>query len=372
MMAQRLFITATAPRKVQHLQVARAPAKVAVVMGDPNLPDTVKRDGVFNAEDFETVKRLKTALADIAEFDFKYLDNHATMRRDLENLQPDLVFNLCDEGFRNDAFMELHVPALLEMTGLPYTGAGPACLGMCYDKSLVRAVAEVNDIPVPLETYVAWEDQAATLPSTFPALLKPAFGDSSIGITRDALVHNADELMAYRAQLRESFPGRPVLIQEFLSGAEYSVSLIGNPGTGLEALPILEVDYSRLQSDLPRILGYESKWLADSPYWTQIRYRESRADADTHRALIAYSSLLFERLRCRDYARFDFRADANGTVKFLEVNPNPGWCWDGKLNLMAGFAGMSYAELLRAILEASLARVGSNSSLPVSETILVA
>jgi D-alanine-D-alanine ligase len=74
--------------------------------------------------------------------------------------------------------------------------------------------------------------------------------------------------------------------------------------------------------------------------------------------LIHFSSRLFERLECRDYARFDFRADSAGQIKLLEVNPNPGWCWDGKLNLMAGFAGIRYPQLLEMILNAAKERVG--------------
>ncbi len=60
---------------------------------------------------------------------------------------------------------------------------------------------------------------------------------------------------------------------------------------------------------------------------------------------------------CRDYARFDYRADAKGEIKLLEVNPNPGWCWDGKLNIMAKFQGMRYAELLGHILQAAVERL---------------
>ena len=75
------------------------------------------------------------------------------------------------------------------------------------------------------------------------------------------------------------------------------------------------------------------------------------------RRLADYSRILFERLDCRDYARFDFRTDSAGEIKLLEVNPNPAWCWDGKLAMMAGFAGYSYADLLRMILEAAQARV---------------
>jgi D-alanine-D-alanine ligase len=149
-----------------------------------------------------------------------------------------------------------------------------------------------------------------------------------------------------------------VLVQEFLTGAEYSVGLIGNPDQGLRALPILEVDYSRLDADLPRILGYESKWIPDSPYWTQIKYREATLGDRQQQQLIDNSARLFERLGCRDYARFDFRADAKGEIKLLEVNPNPGWCWDGKMNIMAGFQGMRYSELLAQILQAAVERLG--------------
>jgi D-alanine-D-alanine ligase len=267
--------------------------------------------------------------------------------------------NLCDEGFQNDAFKELHVPAVLEMLGVPYTGAGPACLGMAYDKSLVRGYAEALEVPVPLETFFNADDQSATIPAVFPALVKPNFGDSSIGITKDAVVRSPEELIAYLEEVRVELPGRPLLIQEFLSGSEYSVGLVGNPGQSMRFLSILEVDFSGLPEDLPQILGYESKWLPDSPYWTQIRYRQAELEPEKARDLYDWSATLFERFRCRDYARFDFRADAHGTIKLLEINPNPGWCWDGKLNLMASFDGLRYADLLKLVLDAAQTRVAA-------------
>ena len=178
-----------------------------------------------------------------------------------------------------------------------------------------------------------------------------------MGITQDAVVHNPEELVEYIAKLKNDLPGRPIVVQEFLEGTEYSVSIIGNPGLTIQALPILEVDYSDLPPNLPRILGYESKWIPDSPYWTRIRHTKANLGEDAARALQDYSMLLFERLGCRDYARFDFRADAAGTIKLLEVNPNPGWCWDGKLNYIAGFGGMRYADLMRLIIEATQERI---------------
>ncbi len=358
MMARRLLLSADAPQ----LPVRKPRGKlqqidVTVLMGDPRLPDTVKRGGTFNPEDMETIRRLQDALLELPAYKFRYLDNHATLDRDLSDLRTDLVFNLCDEGFNNDPFKELHVPAMLEALGLPYTGAGPSALAACYDKGLVRAVAITLDVPVPLETYVRPGDQGATLPSVFPAILKPNYGDSSQGITKDAVVKNEKALLDYLDKLRNEFPRRPVLVQEYLSGPEYSVALIGNPDQGLRALPVLEVDYSHLDPKLPRILGYELKWEPESPFWTQIRYIEATVSDQAQQQMIEHSMRLFERLGCRDYARFDFRADGRGEIKLLEVNPNPGWCWDGKVNLMASFQGMRYSEFLGQILQAAVERL---------------
>jgi D-alanine-D-alanine ligase len=359
MMARRILLTADAPQLPARKPRGRVQVlDVTVIMGDPRLPDQVKRGGQFNPEDLDTVRKLRDALSELPNYKFRYLDNHATLERDLAELRTDLVFNLCDEGFNNDAFKELHLPAILDLLGLPYTGGNPGCLAACYDKGLVRAVAQSMDVPVPLETYVRAGDQGATLPSVFPAILKPNFGDSSIGITKDAVVFNERALLDYLEKLRVDFPRRPILVQEYLTAAEYSVGMIGNPEQGLRPLPVLEVDYSRLDPKLPKILGYESKWEPDSPYWTQIKYRDATLTDRMQQQLIDNSAKLFERLNCRDYARFDFRADSKGEIKLLEVNPNPGWCWDGKLNIMAGLQGMRYSELLAQILQAAIDRLG--------------
>jgi len=362
MMAHRMFITAKAPAKIV-MSAKRGPMfpEVTVLMGDPALPDSVKLSGKFNPEDFETINRLKEALSELSDYQFTYFDNHASLISRLRSDLPRFVLNLCDEGFDNDAFKELHIPSLLELLGIPYSGAGPACLGLCYNKFVVRAMAASMDIPVPMETYFNPDDTSATLPSVFPAIVKPNFGDSSIGITQDAVVYSSDELVKYLTKIRETLPGRSVLIEEFLSGPEYSISIIGNPGLSYNILPPLEVDYSSLEPGLPHILGYESKWIPDSPYWTQISYHEAKVNDDIRAKLFDYSNLLFERCGCRDYARFDFRTDSDGEIKLLEVNPNPGWCWDGKLNYMASYEGLRYADLLKMIIEAAQERIAAEN-----------
>lgn len=358
MMAHRMIVVARLkPKSAASKKRPATFPNVTVLLGDPRLPDRVKLGGHFNPEDLDTVSRMKKALAEIPGYSFEYLDRHDTLIETLAQKPPLFVLNLCDEGFRNDALKELHIPALLELHTVPYSGAGPTTLGLCYDKALVSAIAQALGIPVPSETYYDAEDAVATLPSVFPALVKPVCGDSSIGITKDAVVRNAEELTERVATLRKSLPGVSMLVQEFLRGTEYTVGIIGNPGISHDVLPILEVDYSALDSHLPPILSYESKWELDSPYCTQIRYVETKAPRELRNRLVDYSIALFQRLGCRDYARFDFRANENGEVKLLEVNPNPGWCWDGKMNMMAGLAGWSYSEMLRRILQAAQERI---------------
>lgn len=357
MMGNRIMLTAKCPSKpsLPPRKFVQQKVNVLVLMGDPELPDPVKKDGHFNQEDFETISSLKDALASLPHYNFTYLDQHKNYIKTLQNKTPHLVFNLCDEGFMNDARKELHVPALLEVFGVPYTGAGPGALALCYNKAHVRTIATSLEIDTPMETYYDTSDHAANLPAEFPALIKPNCGDSSIGITKDALVDDAASFLGYLDYLKKTLPGAHLLIQEYLCGEEYSVGVIGNKEQ-LEFLPILEVDYSALPADLPPILCYESKWVPDSPYWSKIKYKQAELDEESVRKLEHFSRLLFDRLECRDYARFDFRRGKDGRIKLLEVNPNPGWCWDGKLNLMAKMKGMSYGELLDKILQSALQR----------------
>jgi D-alanine-D-alanine ligase len=337
-----------------------------VLLGDPRLPDPTKPSGRFAPEDFESIARLKAALATLPQYTVTYLDDHATLLDTLRTHPPAFVLNLCDTGYRNVPTWELHVAALLELLGIPYSGATPATLVTCYDKGLIVATARGLGIPVPEERYfetarAALDALAApeALAGALPALIKPNHGDGSVGITQRAVVRTPAEARNYLAWLAEALPGRAVLVQEYLPGPEYGVGLIGNPASDLEVLPVLEVDFSALPAGCAPILCYESKAMPESPWWSDLRFPAARLDAPTHARVVADSRRLFARLGLRDYARMDFRTDAAGTVKLMEVNPNPAWAYDGKLALMAGVAGRSYAELLERLIRTALVRIGS-------------
>jgi len=361
MMEKRIIITGRVRKEWTTLK--KKPGEdvknVVVILGDPEKSDPLKPFAVFDDDDLYTIDQLKSALREMDEYRFSYLLNHNSLIQDLVR-QPgkiDYVFNLCDEGFDNDPRKELHVPAMLEMLRLPYTGSDPQCLAYCYDKSLVRGIAGEMGIPVPEAFLVEPEDMTFEIPFHFPVIVKPNFGDSSFGITQRSVAGSVEELINGISEIREKFGyEKPILVERFLTGKDLSVGIIGNPPASYTVLPVIEEDYHQLPAGLPRICGYEAKWLPDSPYWG---LPSVRADLpkETGKSIIEYCIKLSERLGCRDYVRFDWRLDEDGNPKLLEANPNPGWCWDGHLAKMAALAGMTYQEVLRSILRVAEQRI---------------
>ncbi|MDX1609952.1 MAG: D-alanine--D-alanine ligase [Halofilum sp. (in: g-proteobacteria)] len=337
---------------------ANEPLHVGVVFGDPRMPYLYSVDGRFGAEEIEGAEKARAALETLAGYRFTWFDDHERLIDDLRAEPPELVLNLCDTGYRNDWELERNIPAFLEMLGIPYTGADPMSISVSTDKALVSMAAARLGILVPNETFVDLSADPLALPATYPALIKPNASGGSFGITDACVVHDAAAAEAYLRWLAGELQPPEAVIQDFLTGAEFTVGVIGNPAQGFTVLPPLEVDYSRLDPDLPPVLTYGSKADPESPYWNKLSFRQAEVDEVVRGQLVDGCAKLFKRLAFRDYARFDFRNGADGQPRLLDANTNPTWYWDGKMAMMAGWAGYSYADLLRLILEAAEARYG--------------
>jgi D-alanine-D-alanine ligase len=366
MMERRIIVTAQASKEWTPVRAKKTDLKnVMVVMGDPEKPDIVKPAGVFAEADYDTIRQLKIALSSLKDYRFTYLSNHNSLLNDLIKLKSriDFVFNLCDEGFTNEPRKELHIPALLEMLNIPYTGANPQALAYCYDKSLVRGIARELGIPVADAVFIKAEDNVFEMNIDFPVIAKPNYGDSSIAITAANVADNIEELNDAIIRIRETLGyDKPIIVEEFLPGKEVTIGIIGNPPESYTFLPFAEEDYSQLPAGLPQICGYEAKWIESSPYFKLLRSIPVNLPEETEKMITEQCLKLFERLECRDYARFDWRFDQHGVPKLLEVNPNPGWCWDGHLAKMAGIKGLEYAEMLSLILQTAEQRLNGNGN----------
>lgn len=335
-----------------------SPRRVCVLTGDHQLPDATKPGSTYSELDLQYHQTMRGALGKLSGYQFDFLSDHSRLMDRMLQDPPDLVMNLCDTGFRNIATLELHIPALLEMLDIPCTGAPPAAMVLCYDKNLVRMTADSLGIPTARELFLRFDDSLESLEDfSYPALIKPNRADGSVGITQDSVVHNAGAAAAYVARLRSELEKCDVLVQEYLPGPEYGLALVGNPDAGYAELPPLKIDYSELPGDMPPILGYESKTDPTSPYWQSAKIIPADLPDPVVAQLRHDAARLFQRLQCRDYARFDWRCRADGQIALMEVNPNPAWDCDAKLACMVRFAGGEYPRVFELILKAAEARL---------------
>lgn len=330
---------------------------VAVILGDPRVPYPYAVGGFFADDELEGAARLADALATLDGWRFTALDDHRTLLADLASGDFDLALNLCDTGFNNRWELEACIPAYLELIGLPYTGAPSAAIARANDKALVGAAAEMLGIPVPEQRFIDLTAEEPALPERYPAILKPNLACGSFGITESSVVADRPEARTYLEWLAPRLEVPEALAQEFLDGEEYTVGLIGNPETGFAVLPPLSINYDDLDSGLPQILTYASKADPDSPYWKDLSFHRSELSPALLERMSDDCERLFRRLGFRDYARFDFRAGADGVPRMLDANTNPTWYENGKMALMASWAGISYPRMLEMILEAALARL---------------
>jgi D-alanine-D-alanine ligase len=361
MMERRIVSTSFAPKEWTVVNVKQNTKSnlIAVLLGDPSKTDDLKPDGVFDQDDLDTIDLMKSALKKLSGREFVFLDKHDELIDDLRKLKSKIkyILNFCDEGYFNNPRYELHVPALAEMLNIPYSGSGSQCLAYCYDKSLVRGVAKEMGIEVPEAFLIKPQDRIFDITFDFPVIVKPNFGDSSFGITEKSVANNIEELINAVSRIRDIYGyDKPILVEEFLAGKDLSIGIIGNPPNDYIIFPIIQEDYSSLPEGLPRICGYEAKWLPESPYF-QLKSIPADLPYEVEKSVTDDCLKLFERLECRDYCRFDLRLDKFGKPKLLEVNPNPGWVWDGHLAKMAELSGVSYSEMLGMIIKAAESRI---------------
>ncbi|MEM5947534.1 methyltransferase domain-containing protein [Spirochaetia bacterium 38H-sp] len=361
MMARRLIIRAISNK--EWTPVRRKQKKsilIPVLLGDPRKTDIIKPDHVFDEDDIKTIEELKKALSDFNGRDFVFIDDHEKMFQNLIKMKPNIgyVFNLCDEGFHNDPFKELHVPAMLEALDIPYTGSPPHTLAICYDKSIIRGIARDMGIPIADGYVIPAGIVEIGLDISYPIIIKPNYGDSSFGIWSDSVVNNEKDLLSVVHKIRKEFGyDKPLLLEEFLPGKDLTIGIIGQYDGEYRILPIIEEDYSAVPEHLPRVCGYEAKWCPDSPYW-KIKSKKAELPSEIEEMIVEWSLLLSRRVMIRDYVRLDWRLDSNGLPRLLEINPNPGWCWDGHLAKAAAIDGLSYSDMLKAILRSAEARIG--------------
>ncbi len=229
----------------------------------------------------------------------------------------DLVWNISEGyGTRN---REAWGPALLEMYGIPFLGSDALTLSVSLDKRLTKMVATSLGIPVPGKE------------SSGLRLAKPRYEGTAKGLNADSIAETEDELNAAVAHIHEVYK-QDAIVEAFLSGAEFTVAVMGQP---LKAYPVLERGLDAATKLGSHVVKDGGEVLVCGSLTPQL-------EATLHE----WSLRLCDELGVRHFARLDFKCDEAGNPFFLEINPLPTFAVDQTFAILAELEGMEFGEWL--------------------------
>jgi D-alanine-D-alanine ligase len=259
----------------------------------------------------------------------------------------DLAFNMC-EGIDGIASLESAVISVLELFKIPFTGATSYTAAVCLRKHVVNGLLEKSGLPIPRFAVVRRGEPLVSV--GYPAIVKPAAEDASLGVEQKSVVRNARQLAERTSAMLELWD--ELLVQRFVDGREVNVGILGDT-----VLPIAEIDFRHMPAGRWRIVTYQSKWATGSVDDLGAEPRcpaklPAKVAAEVRRVALRAWNLVGG---C-GYGRVDMRIDANGQPWILEVNANPDIAPDAGLARMARVAGTEYGPLIRNICELALTR----------------
>jgi D-alanine-D-alanine ligase len=265
----------------------------------------------------------------------------------------ELFFNLV-ESYAGDDTMEMHFAAFLDLVGKRYTGAGPQGSFLAMDKSIAKKIIRYHELYTPYSAVIYKGVLEHAQDIQFPVIVKPAAEDASKGIDASAVVSSVKELLERIAYVTEEFDA-PVLLEEYIEGREIYAAVIGNERP--EALPLVELDLSKLPDGMPHIAGYEVKFDVNTEAYRKTKSAPARdLDEETTERIQQTAITAFRALKLRDYGRIDMRLDARGRAYVLEANPNPWLDPSAEFFMAAKEAGRSYTDVIGEIVELAMRR----------------
>jgi len=271
----------------------------------------------------------------------------------------DLVFNIA-ECFRGET-REAQIPNILEMLNIPFTHSGSLTHSISLDKTLTKIVLSYYGILTPKYRLIKNINQLSDKDLNYPLIVKPNSEGSSIGIFNENLVYSRLNLLERVKWLQHQFK-QSVLIEEFIDGREFTVSVLGNNPP--KVLPIVEQNFEIFSENMPRFASYETKWFFEDnlPDATKAYHCPAPLTKNLQKKIEVISLKVFSILNCKDVIRIDYRMDKNENIFLLEVNTLPGL--NPKLNevsylpIAARTTGFSFEGLVNTILNEAVVRYG--------------
>jgi D-alanine-D-alanine ligase len=284
-------------------------------------------------------------------FKVKKIGNVTSLLEQIDQLGVDIVFNI-SEGIsgRN---RESQVPILLEMAGIPFVGSDALTLGITLDKIIAKKIFISEGIPTPKFFEVKTIESLSNADHLkFPLIVKPRFEGSSKGLNENSRVENMEGLKKQAEYVINTYK-QPALVEEFISGQEFTVAVVGNDLP--EVLPIVQIKI-------------DGRLKLDNRFYTFARITSDRLEyicpahitQDLSKKICQLAVRAYGSVECRDFGRVDFRVGNDGKPYVLEINPLPSLSTADVFPVVAKQVGMSYEEIIGKILRSAFKRYNLN------------
>jgi D-alanine-D-alanine ligase len=291
---------------------------------------------------------------------YQVLDGSPQCLTSLAKCGADLMFNLT-ESFAGDDTKEMNIAAYMDLLGIRYTGGGPHAHFLAQDKATAKKMFAFHGIKTPYFAHAYRGRIEHAHDVEFPLIVKPVWEDGSIGIDAGAVVNSIKELMERVEYIQNQFDS-PALIEEYIEGREIYVGVLGSYESA-RALPLVELDLSKLPEGMPKIASYDVKFEKDTQgYKLTKSHLVTDLDEEVTAKLQEVGLAAYKAVKLRDYGRIDMRLTPKGEVYVIEANPNPWLSSKHEFAMAAKSSGRSYSDLIGEIVDMALARYTTKTS----------
>lgn len=318
-------------------------------------------DGSIEAELSSVGRNIEKTLNDIGyQTTFIDFNNLNQAIKILQEGKIDLIFNV-GERLNNSSLLEPHIASLFDAFQIPYTGSNPFTLGLCIDKIRVKKLLTYHNIPTAKWDYVYTLNEEIRSDLKYPLIVKPANTDNSIGIDNNSVVTNQTELKKQLDYVLNQLK-RPALIEEYLEGDEYDVSIMGSEQHDTTVLPLSRTNFQNLPKGYWHICPFEYKFEEAEVYKKNIKVE--RPPKKVNKKLLSLITEIaldtYNILDCHDYGRVEIKLDKDNNPYVLELNPNPSINLGDCLPEVGKLSGLDYGQFLEKIIHSAIQRYKNN------------
>ncbi len=341
-------------------------AVIANVKGETSLPIHSPQDAGAEFDRKETIQAIQAAIESDGHSTI-FLQADASLPFKLSEACPDICFNIA-EGAGGDA-REAQVPALLEMLHIPYTASRVLANALALDKTMTKHIWSVAGLPTALFQEFSQADDPLDEHMTFPMFVKPAREGTGMGMGSESIVYDEAQLRRRVAWVIQEY-AQPALVEEYLPGREFTVAVLGRRQAqlysrlphlyaedGFHRFPVLEIDNTR--SATPGVYGHFTKTLTNEDPGVPGFLCPAPIPAELASELCELAIRAHQAIGALDVSRIDFRMDAAGRPRLLEINSLPGLTPGfSDICVIANAEGISYNDLILEILYLGASRFG--------------